>query len=262
MRRCRSPRGEGTGLALEHHCRTPLGGGHVSDVGAAKDDIARRGEFMASDHAQARGLAAARWSKEAAVVPASMRRETLSTANVVPNSLLTATSSSAAPRMLWPTQLVELHRSTDITLNSNAEVHKLGICARHLPVMWAALAGSGACQEAVFDAAPGLSSREGQSSVMRALRRALRAGSLAGEKFGGEPINPSLADMDAAVHGIMGSDGAVGRGTTMRPRVWFVSAPREPRTSSMSSHALSNSNMVRRSSTQEIGRWRWPPEIG
>ena len=27
-------------------------------------------------------------------------------------------------------------------------------------------------------------------------------------------------------------------------------------------HEAPQANMVRRSSTQEIGRWRWPPEIG
>src|SRR5262249_12110430 len=69
--------------------------------------------------------------------PASMRSVTLFTASVALNRLQRATSSSAAPRMLWLTPACCARRATSSTLNSNAEVHKLGKSAAPLPVVWA-----------------------------------------------------------------------------------------------------------------------------
>src|SRR5215831_8699695 len=73
-------------------------------------------------------------------VPASMWSVTLFTASVALNRLQRATSSSAAPRMLWLTPACCARRATSSTLNCNAEVHKLGKSAGPLPVVWASLA--------------------------------------------------------------------------------------------------------------------------
>src|SRR5262252_201991 len=68
-----------------------------------------------------------------------MRSVTSFTASVALNRLQSATSSSAAPRMLWLTPACRARRATSSTPNSHAEVHKLGKSAGPLPVIWASL---------------------------------------------------------------------------------------------------------------------------
>src|SRR5689334_13335138 len=65
-----------------------------------------------------------------------MRRDTLSTASVAPNSLLTAMSSSAAPRMLWLTQLVK-PSANKYHIGFRRRSPQVGHFCSALPIMWA-----------------------------------------------------------------------------------------------------------------------------
>ena len=74
--------------------------GQVGDVLRPDDDVARGHRFMARDHAQGRGLAAAGRAKQAAIGAGRNPELIASTAVTLPNVLVNCTNSNAAPAVI------------------------------------------------------------------------------------------------------------------------------------------------------------------